>query len=202
MADAPEPPATPAAIRAALTDGADGVRLEAALASVDDGRAVLRVLVSSDGTSEVVLARAVAALGAGLPSEDLRALLARSIEWRYVRVAIACLEQLGTRGPAETGALAGALDSGDPGVVLAAAQALARHGNTREAVIALREALALRRTDRELAEAVRQAVNAIQLRLEEAGVGQLSVAGAETGTVALADDPQGRIALEPDAPQS
>jgi hypothetical protein len=202
-AEAPAHPATQAAVREALADGADAMRLEAALASGAQGRAVLRALVSSDDTAEGVLARAVAALDADLPSEELRALLGQAIRRRYVRVAIACLEQLGTRGPAETEALAGALESGDPGVVVAAAQALTRHGNTREAVIALREALALRRDDGELADAVRHAVAAIQQRLEKAGAGQLSVAAGETGTVSLSDDPQGRVALEPgDAPQS
>ena len=43
---------------------------------------------------------------------------------------------------------------------------------------------------------VRHAVTAIQLRLEKAGAGQLSVAADETGAVSLADDPQGRVTLD------
>jgi hypothetical protein len=201
-AEAPEHPATAAAVRAALTDGADAMRLEAALAAGDEGRAVLRALVSSDETTEVVLARAIATLDTEQSSEQLRALLGKALGRRRTRVAIACLEQLGARGSEETQTLVRALTCGDPGVVVAAAQALTWHGDTREAVIALHEARALARDDRELAEAVRHAVTAIQLRLEKAGAGQLSVAGGETGTVSLADDPRGRVALEPDAPQS
>lgn len=201
-AEAPGHPATVAAVRAALTDAADAMRLEAALAAGDEGRAVLRALVSSGDTTEAVLARAVAALDTELSSEELRALLAGALARRRTRVAIACLEQLGTRGPAETATIAGALGCGDPGVVVAAAQALAEHGDTREAVIALREAQALRRDDRDLAEAVRRAVAAIQVRLQDAAAGQLSVAAGESGIVSLTEDAQGRVTLEPDAPQS
>jgi hypothetical protein len=195
-AEAPDHPATTAAVRAALTDGSPAMRLEAALASGTEGRAVLHALAASEDTTEEVQARVVTALGADLPSHEVHTLLERAIARRRTRVAIGCLELLGTRGPDETAVLARALKCGDPGVVVAAAQALTWHGNTREAVIALREAETLWRGDRDLADAVRHAVVAIQLRLESAGTGQLSVAGAEAGTLALTDDGRGRVALD------
>jgi hypothetical protein len=194
-AEAPDHPATRAAVRAALTDDAPAMRLEAALASGAEGRAVLRALAAS-GTTEEMQARVVSALGADLSSPEVHMLLEQALARRRTRVAITCLELLGTRGPDETAVLARALTCGDPGAVVAAAQALTWHGNTREAVIALREAHERDRNDRELAEAVRHAVAAIQLRLERAGVGQLSVAGAAAGTLALTDDGRGRVALD------
>jgi hypothetical protein len=194
-AHAPEHPATAAAIRTALADVAEAVRLEAALASGQEGRPVLQALIASGDTTEAVLARAVTALGAELSSDEVRALLSKAIARRRTRVAIACVELLGGRGPGETDALVSALRCADPGVMIAAAEALTWHADTREAVIALREAEALGRGDRDLAEAVRHAVTAVQLRLERAGVGQLSVAGPEAGTLSLADDVRGHVAL-------
>ncbi|MET0551531.1 MAG: hypothetical protein ABW221_00740 [Vicinamibacteria bacterium] len=195
--EAPDHPATSAAVREGLTDAAPAIRLEAALASGAEGRAVLRALTTSEDTNEATLARAISALGAALPTDDLRELLRRTVARRRIRAAIACLELLGTRGPAVADALVRALRSPDPGVVIAAAQALARHADTREAVIALREAATLGRGDPDLVKAVRHAVSAIQPRLERAAAGQLSVAGDGEGALALVEDAHGRVALEP-----
>jgi hypothetical protein len=195
--EAPDHPATAAAVREALTDVAPAIRLEAALASGAEGRPVLRALTASGDTNETTLARAIAALGAELPTDELLALLERTIARRRIRAAIACLELLGTRGPAVADALVRALRSPDPGVVIAAAQALAGHADTREAVMALREAEALGRGDPDLQEAVRHAVAAIRLRLGDASTGQLSVSEADAGAVALVEDGRGRVTLDP-----
>lgn len=204
IAAAPTHAATEEAVREALTDGAEAMRLEAALASGEAGRPVLHALAAADDTPEAVLARTVTALEADLSSQELRALLAKAIARRRTQAAIACVELLAFRGPSETDPLLRALKCADPGVVVAAAQALGAHAESREAVIALREAQVLAPADRDLADAVRQSVSAIQLRLEKAGAGQLSVAGGETGTVSLADDPRGRVAIDPEdgPPQS
>lgn len=203
-AEAPGHAATTATVRAALSDPSDAVRLEAALAAPDEGAAVLRALVSSPETSETTLARAIAALGTGLGSEEVRTLLAHALERRRTRVAIACVEQLGSRGADDTETLVRTLKCGDPGVMVAAAQALGWHAESREAVIALHEARELHRDDRDLGDAVRQSVAAVRERLAGAGTGQLSVAGPEAGTLALAEDGRGRVALDgpEDPPQS
>jgi hypothetical protein len=204
VAAAPGHAATAAAVRAGLADASEAVRLEAALAEGPDGRSVLREVAASDAAPEGVVARAITALSDELPSEEIRTRLAAAIARRQVRAAIACAEVLGARGPAETPPLVAALRSVDPGIVIAAAQALGRHGESREAVIALREAQERNRADADLAAAVREAVPAVQLRIERAAAGQLSVAGPEAGTLALSDDGRGRVALDraEDPPQS
>jgi hypothetical protein len=196
LEEAPRHPATREAARAGLADESDLVRLEAALGSGEPGRDVLRALAAGD-TTETVRARAVTALGAGLSSAEVRALLEQAVARRQTRLAIACVELLGARGPAEADPLIEALGSADPGVMVACARALGAHADRREAVIALREAALLARDDRDLAQAVQEAVRTIQLRLEGAGAGQLSVAaGSDAGSVSLADDTRGRVAID------
>jgi hypothetical protein len=73
---------------------------------------------------------------------------------------------------------------------------LGRIGATAEVVMVLREAEARHGSDRAVRDAARTAAAAVKARLEGAEAGQLGVAAGGTGQVALADDAQGRVALD------
>lgn len=95
----PGAPGTIETLRAACTDPSLSVRLRAALELRAEGRPILRELAQStedDGVS----AQAVAAVGGGLPFEDMKAILDRALRRRSLETARACLEVLGRQGKA------------------------------------------------------------------------------------------------------
>lgn len=210
-------PATRETLRRACADASEEVRLEAALALQHEGHLILRILASS-AESESCAARAIAALGEHLEPAEALAVLDASLLGRRLTVAAACVAALGGRGGARTGAalervlaeeagalaIAAARALGQPGlegaeaalirrgllhaeegVRVAAAAALARTG-TVSAVLPLQEAA--QREGGALGRAARLAMAEIQSRLSGAEPGQLTVTGAEGGTVTLATE--------------
>jgi len=229
----PGSPETEGALRQACSDTVPGIRLQAARELGAEGRGVLLELaegLEDDGVS----AEAVAVLAPELAFERLVSLLSQARSRRSLRTARAGLEALGRlRDPAvetltkvleeeygelapaaaralgETGsaaaepALLQALARDDAEVRVAAAEALG-HTGTAAAVLPLQEAAGL--LPGELHRAARQAIAEIQSRLHGAAPGQLTLAGAETGQLSLAqeggelslaEDPAGQLSLPP-----
>ncbi len=191
--------ATREALLAAREDASEEVRLRAGIALGEEGRETLLELVAGTGTSDSCAARAIAALGEGLPAEQAEATLRHALRGAgRPQTARACLEALARLGRVEAeGLILGALRSEDAPVAVAAAKALGRVG-TVESVAALREAM-LPRGDL-LRSAGRQAIAEIQARLKGAEPGQLSLAGGEAGALSLADGEPGRLSLAEEAP--
>jgi hypothetical protein len=118
---------------------------------------------------------------------------------RNSAVAVAAAAAIGwTGGPEIEAALLVALESFDPKLRVAAADALARVGSV-SAVPKLKEAANSERDD--LRRAAREAIAWIQARVPEgAAAGQLSLASAEAGQLSLAEPTSGRLSLaEPDS---
>ncbi len=176
-------------LRAALQDRSDEVRLRAASALGEEGRATL-IEILTRGAEDSPVARAVAALGEHLPAELAEATLRRALAAGVRReTVLACLEHLRAHGRPEAEALVlEALRQEDGAVVAAAARALGRIG-TVAAVAPLLEVGGGGRG------VCRQAVAEIQSRLPGAGAGQLSIAAGEAGELSLADADPGRLSL-------
>ena len=186
-------PATRATLLAAREDASEEVRLRAAMALGEEGRATLLDLVGRTGTGDACAARAIGALGENLPEGLAQTTLRRALGGAgRPLTAQACLEAQGRLGrPDAEALLLQALRTDDPPVSVAAARALGRVG-TVTAVVPLREA-AERGGD--LRRAARQAIAEIQARLAGAEPGQLSLAGGEAGALSLADGEPGRLTL-------
>jgi HEAT repeat protein len=186
----PGHPATRERLRAALADRSEEVRLRAATALGDEGRATLLELVSR-AADDACVARAVSALGQHLPAELAEATLRRSLAAGVRReTAVACLVHLREHGGSGSEAVAlEALRHGDEAVAEAAARALGRIGSVA-AVGPLLET-----SGRERPGVHRQAIAEIQSRLPGAGAGQLSIAAGEAGALSLAEGDPGRLSL-------
>jgi hypothetical protein len=191
---APDHPATAEAVTASLADDAPEVRLEAALAAREAGRATLEALALAKDAPDFVSARALEVLGATLPSDALCGALRAALASARPLAALACVDALAPRGREAVSSLVDAVASGDARVARAAADAVGRFGAGAEVVIALREAEARHPRDAGVRAAVRASVSAVQGRLQGAGAGQLSEASPDAGTLALADDARGRLA--------
>jgi hypothetical protein len=183
-------------LRRACRDPGEDIRLEAALALEEEGHPVLRALASA-AVGEGCAARAITGLGEGLEATEALSLLEQSLERRRDQVAVACLETLGRREPAtvptglEPVLLQRALVHPAEDLRVAAAAALGRVG-TVAAVLPLQEAA--QRAGGAARRAMQGAARAIQSRLTGAERGQLTVAGAEGGTVTLASE-GGQVSL-------
>ncbi|HSD67826.1 MAG TPA: HEAT repeat domain-containing protein [Vicinamibacteria bacterium] len=186
-------PATREALLAARADASAEVRLRAASSLGEEGRETLLDLVEAAGTDDSCAARAVAALGNGLPPERAEAALRRALGGvGRPQTAQACLEALALLGRTEAeGLILEALRSEDGAVALAAARAIGKVG-TVAAVAALRESA---EQGGERRRAARQAIAEIQARLTGAEPGQLSLAGGAAGALSLADGEPGRLSL-------
>jgi HEAT repeat protein len=190
----PDHPATRERLLAARGDASAEVRLRTAMALGEEGRSTLVALVRDEGSSDAVAAKAVAALGDGIPVDLAEATLRRVAGTpESTGTTVACLDALGRLGRVEAeGLLIEALKSSEPQVRAAAARALGRAG-TVAAVAALHEAMEARR---EISRSVgRQAIAEIQSRLSGAAPGQLSLSGAEAGALSLADGEPGRLSI-------
>jgi hypothetical protein len=221
----PQHAATAAALAQACRDVDPGLRLRAAAASGEAGRATLVALSRDAGLPDELCAQAVAALDTCLGLDEARAGMASA--WAADRDATlrAYTLRLGSSG--EPSALAPLLEllrleEGSRAVL--ACEALARLGapaaeprlidalRRREEAVAAAAARALGALGtidavgrlRELEEvarerttraAAREAVAAVQARASGAAPGQLSLASPEAGQLALGDDERGRVAL-------
>jgi hypothetical protein len=206
------------ALREALGDPSEEIRLRAALELGEQGRPALLEIASGRGSDDSRAAEAVRALGDQLLEEQAETILAQSLEAQHPATAEACLEALGQRpGTRVVALLASVLPHEDRRLGVAAARALAATGETA-AEAPLIEALAgdspavleavaealqrvgtaaavmpLRKaservSDGALRRAARQAVATIQSRLQGASPGQLSLAPGGAGRVTLAED--------------
>jgi hypothetical protein len=189
----PRHPATREALRAGLGDASEEVRLRAGIALGEEGRDTLLHLASAPGTADACAARAIAALGKGLPADLAEATLRRALQGAgRPLLAQSGLEALALLGHAASEALVlDALRSRDEPVALAAARTLGRVG-TVAAVAALLEAA---ERGGEMRRAARQAVAEIQARLTGAEPGQLSLSAGAAGALSLADGERGSLSL-------
>ncbi len=223
LEDLPQDPLTRPALLRAREDPSVPVRLAAALALGDDGRETLVQVVRSPDADDASRARAIEALGDGLPSEVARDTLARAADGEHRASVLACVDALartgersvglisealsspdgevavaaaralGRTGPSSSSALVAALASEVPAVRVAAAESLGRVGSV-ECVPALRDA-AERSDAGGMRRAVRQAVAGIHARLSGAEPGQLSLAAHATGELSLAGEEGGALSV-------
>jgi HEAT repeat protein len=227
MEERPRHPATPRALRVALTDVDEEVRLIAALALRSEGREVLQALARDPHVRDGCSARALAALPGQLEVGGLEVILAQALRAGRERTIVACLEALASqevvapirrilagehparaaaaaaalglaRGPEAERELQAALLHAVRPVRRAAARSLGRMGSAAS-VPALRDAqrTAAGANEADLARDARQAVAAIQARLQGVEHGRLALAPA-AGEVSLTDDAGGRLALPRD----
>jgi len=219
----PEHPATEPALLAATADESDTVRVRAAIALGERGRATLLDIACSTLDDDAG-ARAVTALNEHLASDSASDVLHRALRLRQVQTARACLAALARRGgdavglvvkvmrvekgelaiaAAEALAATGSPDSEAhlivalardiPELRIAAARGLGRVGSAA-AVAPLKEAEAHAR-EADFSRAARQAIAEIQARLPGASPGQLSIASGQSGTLSLVEDERGRLSL-------
>ena len=190
----PDHIATQRALRAAHSDPDAEVRLEAAIHQGTRGRETILASIPNAEISDDCAARAVQALGDGLPVELAVKTLRQALTTGRLALARAILAAPGCARTECEGLLLEALASPDAGVAEAAALALGKAG-TVAAVPALRE---LReRGDPELRHVYRQAIAEIQSRLVGADHGQISLATGEGGGLALVPerDEAGRLSV-------
>jgi hypothetical protein len=120
------------ALRSALGDADAHVRLNAALALGEDGRAVLEQLAGDGKIADAYSARAIGALAAELPVDRLRAILLASLPGPRPLTGAACIEALGSRGGDDAvAAVCDVLYHEDQELRVAAAHALGRHEGPR-----------------------------------------------------------------------
>jgi hypothetical protein len=206
------------ALREALGDPSEEIRLRAALELGEPARAVLLEIASCRDSDDSRAAQAVAGLGDQLAEDRAVAILVQSLEAQRWATAAACVESVGrwSGGRAVT-LLARALSAEDAAVAAAAARALgatgeaaaeaplieALAGDSPEVLAAVAGALqhvgtaaavmllrgaSERVPDGALRRAAREAIATIQSRLQGATPGQLSLSSSETGQVTLAGD--------------
>lgn len=222
MEERPRHPATRAALRTALVDPAERVRLVAALTLRTEGRAALLGIACNPDSAEDVAVRAIPALGAHFPAEDAERALEEAIRTGRYEAAGACLDSLAARGPSGLAPIRGVLDGASETCAALAAHALGLsptpeaepllvraldHGSSEVCAAAARSLgrvgtvasvpvlrAVAENGDAALQRIVRDSVASIQSRLSGAGQGQLALASAG-GEVTLADDVHGRLGL-------
>jgi HEAT repeat protein len=223
----PDHPATEPSLVAACSDENDAVRVRAAIALGERGRATL-LEVALGALDDAAGAQAVAALGEHLEFGHAKDALGRALRLRKMETARACLTALGGDGNADAiGVLSRVLGIEEGGLAVAAADALGATGSpaaeppliaalardipevrvaaaralgrvgSAGAVLPLKEAEARHAGIEAFRRAARQAIAEIQSRLGGASPGQLSLAAAEAGTLSLVDDKRGRLSLKP-----
>jgi hypothetical protein len=163
------------ALRIAMGDVDEQVRLEAALAAGGEGRGTLLALALETTTTDAFAASAVQALGDALPTDEARALLERSLGAARPRTLEALLESLSARGPEQQDVIGHALAAVEGDLLPIAARALGRVG-TAPSIVLLREAEARWPRHSGLRDAVREAAASIRSRLVGAEEGQMSLA--------------------------
>lgn len=184
------------ALRHALEDADEDVRLEAALALGVDGHAALIDIARAEVPIDANAARATRALGPALPTEHVRFVLARAIRARHLETAAACLVSLGQRGPEQAPMIGRVLEMERGELAIVAARALGAVG-AAPSIVLLREAEARTPRDAALGRASREAIAAIRSRLSGAEAGQVTLAGDDAGHVSFAGDEAGRVSVPP-----
>jgi hypothetical protein len=228
----PRHPWTAKALRTALADSSDMVRLCAARELGAEGRGVL-LAIAEKLEDDALSAQAVSILEEEIQIEKARDLLDLALERRCLRTACACLERLGqSRDAADVKILAAALARAEDEVATAAARALGMTGNmeavpplllalesdrrdlgvaaatalgrvgTAAVVLPLEEAAERSAPYPELRRAARKAVAEIQARLTGATPGQLSLAATDAGQLSLAQVEWGQVSLATPTPGS
>jgi HEAT repeat protein len=225
----PERPATDEALVAACADASDWIRVRAATALGERGRATLLEVATAEPPDDAAAAQAVAVLGERLAPEHVREILGRALRTRQDGTVRACLASLAQRGGGDDVELIAKVMSVEKGALAAAAaDALAATGSAaaeppllaalgRDAgELRVAAARALGRVgsaaavvplkeaeaqarEADFSRAARQAVAEIQARLPGASPGQLSLASGAAGMLSLAEDERGRLSLK-DAP--
>lgn len=227
----PEQPTTQEALVAACTDTSDWIRVRAATALGERGRAILLEVALRDPPDDAAAAQAIAVLGERLATERVREILGRSLRTRQDGTVRACLAALVHDSDAEAiGLMAKVLSVEKGALAVAAADALAATGSPvaeapllaalgREAgelrvaaaralgrvgsaaAVAPLKEAEARTREPDFTRAARQAVAEIQARLPGASPGQLSLASGESGRLSLTEDERGRLSLREDAPR-
>ena len=221
----PEERATEEALVAACADASDWIRVRAATALGERGRATLLEVAGRDPGDDAATSQAITVLGRALPPERLREILNRALRARQPGTVRACLAGLGQDGGEDDIGLMAKVMSVERGpMAVAAADALAATGSAaaEPPLLAALErdvpdlrvaaARALGRVgttaavvtlkeaeaqarEADFSRAVRQAIAEIQARLPGASPGQLSIASGESGTLSLVEDERGRLSL-------
>jgi hypothetical protein len=220
MEERPRHPATRTALRTALSDPAERVRLTAALTLRTEGREALLGIVRNPDSADDVAARAIAALGAHLPADDAERALEHAVRTGRYGTTGACLDSLAARGAPGLPPIRRVLEGARDSCAALAASALGlsgtaqaeplllralEHGSAEVRVSAARSlgrvgtavsVPALRAAaqggDAAFQRAVRESVASIQSRLTGAAQGQLALA-SDGGEVSLTDDASGRL---------
>ena len=224
----PEEPVTQEALVAASADASDWIRVRAATALGERGRATLLEVAGRDPGDDAAASQAVTVLGRSLAPERVREILARALRNRQQGIARACLAALGEGSRGDEVALMSKVMSMEKGdLAVAAADALGSTGSPAaeppllaalerdipELRVAAAQALGrvgtaaavvplkeaeARAADSVFSRAARQAIALIQSRLPGASPGQLSMASGEAGTLSLVEDERGRLSLPAD----
>ena len=121
----PNDRATAAALRRGLADEVPEVRLQAAIAMREGGRATLLEIASSEDVEDATAAHAIDVLGDHFPAEDALGVLRHALRRRRLHTADACIQLLGRLGgTAATTVLCRVLVVETGQLAVAAAQAL------------------------------------------------------------------------------
>ena len=214
----PERPATGEALVAACGDASDWIRVRAATALGERGRATLLEVAERDPPDDAAAAQAVTVLGNKLRTRqegtaraclialahrddaESVASIARVMSVEKGALAIAAADALAATGAAAAEPpLLAALGREVGDLRVAIARALGRVGSAA-AVAPLKQAEARARAA-DFSRAARQAVAEIQARLPGASPGQLSLASGEAGRLSLTEDERGRLSLKEDVPR-
>jgi len=198
--DFPDRAETKVALQDALAHDDPALRLAAALALGEEGRATLVAL--AEHGDDAIAAAAIEALGT-LPLATMRRLLSYALSPRpgeagpmRPSTARACADVLARSGEGEAvELLADVLAARHTAVALAAVHALRRIGTV--AVVAPLHDAARTHPDAEVRAAARGARDDVQMELVDAAPGQLSLSGGDAGAVSLAEDASGRVSLPP-----
>jgi hypothetical protein len=224
----PEEPVTQEALVAASADASDWIRVRAATALGEHGRATLLEVAGRDPGDDAAASQAVTVLGRSLAPEHVREILARALRNRQQGIARACLAALGEGSRGDEVALMSKVMSMEKGdLAVAAADALGSTGSPAaeppllaalerdipDLRVAAARALGrvgtaaavvplkeaeARAANSVFSRAARQAIALIHSRLPGASPGQLSMASAEAGTLSLVEDERGRLSLPAD----
>ena len=123
----PEQPVTDDALVAACTDASDWIRVRAATALGERGRATLLEVAGRDPPDDVASAQAIVVLGKRLAPERVSEILGRALRSRQPGMVRACLAALGQGGGGEAVGLMAKVMGVEKGeLAIAAADALAQ----------------------------------------------------------------------------
>jgi HEAT repeat protein len=219
----PNDPSTQEALRHALADEQEEVRLHAAIALGDEGRASLLELARHERTADIIAAQAVGALGDHMPTDVGVQVLRQALRTRRLRTCVACVQAVEPLGGSEARELLVKMLTRESGALaVAAARALGRYARgSAEVEEALIRALEPDEDDVRLAaiEALGHMGSArAVLPIQEAGRGdadaetrraarqavaeiQSRLPGASAGQLSIAEDGAGRLSIAEDDPR-